>query len=161
MCSTTKQNFCIVLYLQIFAPGAALWWFKTYQNHLPSFLSWQNWTWLVKFKKPSKTAVVLNSGVPHLGHFLPPAPHRTIRCLSTSGPRDPGLSNPTYFLRPALPIAPTTNNNAKDERSVLRPNPATFFRDFTLYMTTEYAFVRTRCLNYISRSTHIVQASYI
>ena len=42
---TKKWNFCMVPSLQIFAPGAALWWFWTYQNHLPSRLSWQNWTW--------------------------------------------------------------------------------------------------------------------
>ena len=70
---------------------------------------------LIKFKKPSKTAVV------HLGYSMPPAHHRTIWCRSTFGPRGPGLSNPTPFLRPALPMAPTTDNNASDERSVLRP----------------------------------------
>ena len=65
----------------------------------------------------------------------------TIWCRSTFGPRGPGLSNPTSFLRPALPMAPTTDNNARDERSVLRPNPATLLRDFTLYMTTNYAII--------------------
>ena len=53
---------------------------------------------------------------------MPPAHPRTIWCRSTFGPRSPGLSNPTSFLRPALPMAPTTDNNARDERSVLRPN---------------------------------------
>ena len=43
---------------------------------------------------------------------------------------------PISFLRPALPMAPTTDNNARDERKVLRPNPATFLRDFTLYKRT-------------------------
>ena len=38
-------NFFKVPYLQIFAPGAALWWFQPHQNHFPSRLSWQNWTW--------------------------------------------------------------------------------------------------------------------
>ena len=124
---------------------------------------------VVKFKKPSKTAVVLIAGVTisgtpwprhfivpphcrchHLGYSVPPALHRTIWCRSTFGPRGPGLSNPTSFLRPALPMAPTTDNNARDERSVLRPNPATFLRDFTLYMTTNYAIIWKRCLNYIA-----------
>ena len=84
----------------------------------------------VKFKKPSKTAVVLIAGVTISGTPVPPAHHRTIWCRSTFGPRGPGLSNPTSFLRPALPMAPTTDNNARDERSVPRPNPATFLRDF-------------------------------
>ena len=83
----------------------------------------------------------------HLGYSVPPALHRTIWCRSTFGPRGPGLSNPTSFLRPALPMAPTTDNNARDKRSVPRPNPATFLRDFTLYMTTNYAIIRKRCLN--------------
>ena len=83
----------------------------------------------------------------HLGYSVPPAHHRTIWCRSTFGPRGPGLSNPSSFLRPALPMAPTTDNNARDKRSVPRPNPATFLRDFTLYMTTNYAIIRKRCLN--------------
>ena len=87
----------------------------------------------VKFKKPSKTAVVLIAGVTISGTPCPR--HRTIWCRSTFGSRGPGLSNPTSFLRPALPMAPTTDNNARDKRSVPRPNPATFLRDFTLYMT--------------------------
>ena len=104
----------------------------------------------VKFKKPSKTAVRCH----HLGYSVPPAHHRTIWCRSTFGPRGPGLSNPTSFLRPALPMAPTTDNNARDKRSVPRPNPATFLRDFTLYMTTNYAIIRKRCLNYNACITH-------
>ena len=72
----------------------------------------------------------------HLGYSVPPALHRTIWCRSTFGPRGPGLSNPTSFLRPALPMAPTRDDNARDKRSVLRPNPATFLRDFVLYKTT-------------------------
>ena len=62
-------------------------------------------------------------------------------------PRGPGLSNPTSFLRPALPMTLTTDNNARDERSVLRLNPAILLRDFTLYMTTNYGIIRKRCLN--------------
>ena len=77
----------------------------------------------------------------HLGYSVPPALHRTIWCRSTFGPRGPGLSNPTSFLRPALPMAPTTDDNARDKRSVPRPNPATFLRDFTLYMATNYAII--------------------
>ena len=99
-------------------------------------------------------AKLLLSSLPGFGYSVPPAHHRTIWCRSTFGPRGPGLSNPTSFLRPALPMAPTTDNNARDERSVLRPNPATFLRDFTLYMTTKYAIIRKRCLNYIACITH-------
>ena len=77
----------------------------------------------------------------HLGYFVPPAHHCTIWCRSTFGPCGPGLSNPTSFLRPALPMAPTTDDNARDKRSVLRPNPATFLSDFTLYMTTNDAIL--------------------
>ena len=83
----------------------------------------------------------------HLGYSVPPALHRTIWCRSTFGPRGPGLSNPTSFLRPALPMAPTRDDNARDKRSVLRPNPATFLRDFALYMTTNYAIIRKRYQN--------------
>ena len=79
----------------------------------------------VKFKQTSKTAVVLLAGVTisgtPSGYSVPPALHRTIWCRSTFGPRGPGLSNPTSFLRPALPMAPTRDDNARDKRSVLRP----------------------------------------
>ena len=63
----------------------------------------------------------------HLGYSVPPALRRTIWCRSTFGPRGPGLSNPTSFLRPALPMAPTRDDNARDKQSVLRLNPATFW----------------------------------
>ena len=99
-----------------------------------------------EFKKPS--CCCPHNRCHHLGYSVPPAHHRTIWCRSTFGPCGPGLSSPTSFLRPALPMAPTTDNNARDERSVLRPNPATFLRDFTLYMTTNYAIIWKRCLNY-------------
>ena len=113
----------------------------------------------VKFKQTSKTAVVLccrpTCRCHHLGYSVPPALHRTIWCRSTFGPRGPGLSNPTSFLRPALPMAPTRDDNARDERSVPRPNPATFLRDFALYMTLKYAIIRKRCLNYTACLTVI------
>ena len=89
----------------------------------------------VKFKKPAKLLSCLKNQqnccrstcrCHHLGYSVPPALHRTIWCRSTFGPRGPGLSNPTSFLRPALPMAPTRDDNARDKRSVLRPNPATF-----------------------------------
>ena len=83
----------------------------------------------------------------HLGYSVRTIHHLTIWSSCTFGPRGPGLSNPTSILRPALIMTPTTDNNARDERSDLRPNPATFLRDFTLYMTTKYASIRERCLN--------------
>ena len=102
----------------------------------------------VKFKKPSKTAVVLIAGVTISGtpcprHFIVP-----IGAEAPSGHVAQAWAIPTSFLRPALPMAPTTDNNARDERNVLRPNPATFLRDFTLHMTTNYAIIWKRCLNY-------------
>ena len=92
----------------------------------------------------------LNKRAKLLSSYLLVSPHRTIWCRSTFGPRGPGLSNPTSFLRPALPMAPTTDNNARDERSVPRPNPATFLSDFTLYMTSNDAILWKRCLNYVT-----------
>ena len=80
----------------------------------------------------------------HLEYSVPPAHHCTIWGRSTFGPRGPGLSNPTSFLRPALPMAPTRDDNARDKQSVLRPNPATFLRDFTLYMTDKLCYYMKR-----------------
>ena len=52
-------------------------------------------------------------------------------------------------------MAPTRDDNARDKRSVLRPNPATFLKDFALYMTLKYAIIRKRCLNYTACLTVI------
>ena len=101
----------------------------------------------------SKTAVVLEQNCcrPNCHHHV--SPSRVLRAPGTSPyhlvPRGLGLSNPTSFLRSALPMAPTRDDNARDKRSVLeiRPNPATFLRDFALYMTLKYAIIRKRCLN--------------
>ena len=113
----------------------------------------QNWTWHIYLLYLSSLKTEQNCCRPtcrchHLGYSVPPALHRTIWCRSTFGPRGPGLSNPTSFLRPALPMAPTRDDNARDKRSVLRPNPATFLRDFALYMTMKYAIIRKRCLKH-------------
>ena len=102
------------------------------------------------FKNRAKLTVVLIAGVTISGTPCPRYIIVPYWCRSTFGPRGPGLSNPTSFLRPALPMAPTTDNNARDERSVPRTNPATFLRDFTLYMTTKYAIIRKRFLNDIA-----------
>ena len=50
----------------------------------------------------------------------------TIWCRSTFGPRGPGLSYAISFLRPALPMTPTTDDNAGVKRSVFRPAPIDF-----------------------------------
>ena len=106
----------------------------------------------------NKRAKLLSSYLPVSPSRVTPCPRhftRTIWCRSTFGPRGPGLSNPTSFLRPALPMAPTRDDNARDKRSVLRPNPATFLRDFALYMTLKYAIIRKRCLNFTACLTVI------
>ena len=139
----------MVPYLRIFAHGAALWWFSTYQNHLISRLSNQNWTrHICKVKKTERNCCCPHCRCHHLGYSVPSAQHRAIWCRSTFGPRGPGLSNPTSFPRPALPMAPTTDNNVRDERNFLRPNPVTFLRDFTPHMTTNNVIIRKRCLNH-------------
>ena len=84
----------------------------------------------VKFKKTEQNCCCPHCQCHHLGYSVPPAFHRTIWCRSTFGPRGPGLSNPTSFLSPALPMAPTTDNNARDERSVLRPKPSDILKRF-------------------------------
>ena len=121
-----------------------------------SRLLWQSWTWhFCQVWKTEQNCCCPHCRCHHFGYSVPPAHHRTIWCRSTFGPRAPGLSNPTSFLRPALPMAPTTDNNARDKRSVPHPNPAAFLRDFMLYMTTKYAIIRKRCLNYTAWLTVI------
>ena len=83
-------------------------------------LSWQNRTWhilknrtkLLLFSLPVPPSWVLLAVIIR---------HHTIRCRSIFGPRGPGLSNPTSFLRPALPMAPTTTTTpATNEASSAR-----------------------------------------
>ena len=139
----------MVIYLHFLLPAQRYDNFKLISRHIMAKL---NMAYLPSFKKPvKKTAVVLIAGVTISGTYsVPPSLHCTIWCRSTFGPRGQGLSNPTSFLRPALPLAQTTNDNARDKWSVLRQNPATFLRDFTLCMTTNYAIIWKRCLNYIT-----------
>ena len=75
----------------------------------------------VKFKKPSKTAVVLIAGVTISGT---PCPRHIIVPFGAEaplGPRGPGLSNPTSFLRPASPNG--TDNRQQRQRRTERPPP--------------------------------------
>ena len=99
----------------------------------------------VKFKKPSKTVVVLIAGVTISGTPCP----RHIIVPSWPRPKQ------SHLLPEACSPNGTDNRQQRrDERSVLRPNPATFLRDFTLYMTTKYAILRKMCLNYNACITH-------
>ena len=110
----------------------------------------------------------LNKRAKLLSSYLPVSPSRVLRAPGTSPyhlvPKHLRATWPrpeqsqiysTSFLRPALPMAPTREDNARDKRSVLRPNPATFLRDFALYMTLKYAIIRKRCLNFTACLTVI------
>ena len=57
----------------------------------------------------------------HLGYSVLPAHHCTIWCRSTFGPRGPGLSNPTSFLRACSPNG--TDNRQQRQRQTERPPP--------------------------------------
>ena len=101
----------------------------------PLVMAKLNMAIFVKFKKPASLKNQQNCCRPtcrchHLGYSVPPALHRTIWCRSTFGPRGPGLSNPTSFLRPALQWSPTRDDNARDKRSVLRPNPCDILKRY-------------------------------
>ena len=96
----------------------------------------------VKFKKPSKTAVVLIAGVTISGT---PCPRHIIVPF--------GAEAPSGHVAQAWAIPPPSWDllsqwHRQQTRSVPRPNPATFLRDFTLYMTSKDAILWKRCLNY-------------
>ena len=77
---------------------------KLIRNTWQAAMSWQNWIWhICQVSKTSKTAVVLIAGVTISG--TPCFQHITVPFGATE---PSGLSNPTSFLRPALPMAPTT-----------------------------------------------------
>ena len=93
---------------------------------------------------------------------LPVSPSRVLRAPGTSSyhlvPKHLRATWPRPEQSHLLPEACSPNGtdnrqqrgNARDKRSVPRPNPATFLRDFTLYMTSNDAILWKRCLNYIT-----------
>ena len=114
----------------------------------PLVMAKLNMAYLSSLKNRAKTAVVLIAGVTISGT---PCPRHFIVPFGAEAPSGHvaqawAIPPPSWDL--LSPMAPTTDNNARDERSVLRPNPATFLRDSTLYMTSSYAIIRNRCLNY-------------
>ena len=89
----------------------------------------------VQFEKPAKL----------LTSYLPVSPSRVLRTPGTSPyhlvpkPLRNTWSRPeqSHLLPPALSMAPTRDDHAREQRSVLRRNAATFLRDIALYKTTK------------------------
>ena len=79
--------------------------FKHNQKHLASCLvtAKLNMAYLPSLKN-QQNCCRLHCRCQQPGYSVPPALHCTIWCRSTFGPRGPGLTNFTSFLRPALPI---------------------------------------------------------
>ena len=107
----------------------------------------------VKFKKPAKL----------LSSYLPVSPSRVLRVPGSSLHHLVPKHLRATWPKPEQShlMAPTRDDNARDKQSVLCLNPAIFLRDFTLYMTTNYAIIWKKCLNYITCLTHICPASFI
>ena len=98
----------------------------------------------VKFKKTSK---LLSSSLPVSPSRILRAPvhHCTIWCRSNFGPRGPGPSHSTFFLRPALPMAPTRDNSARDERNVHRPNQR-HSKEISLFVIPKMTLFHEKCV---------------
>ena len=90
----------------------------------------------VKLKKTSKFAVVLICPVTSPYHLVPKHLRATLP-----------WPEQFYFLREACSPNGTDNKQQCQTQSVLRPNPATYLRDFMLCMATNCAIIRKRCLN--------------
>ena len=78
-----------------------------------------------------KIAFVLFDGVLSLVLGAPGTSLYINRCLRTI--RGPGLSKPASFLRPVLTMAPTTDDNVRNKRSV-RPEPSDVLKRFHVSM---------------------------
>ena len=129
---------------------------------LPSRLSWQNWTWhmfcqaachgktehgiFVKFKKPSKTAVVILVGVTISGT---PCPRHCTVPFGAEAPSDHVVQ--AWAIPP--PAWGLLSQWHRRETTTPETNGATFLSDFALYMITNYAIIWKRCLNYTARIT--------
>ena len=107
----------------------------------------------------------LNKRAKLLSSYLPVSPSRVLRAPVTSPyhlvPKHLRATWPRPEQSHVLPEACSPDGTDKRrqrqrrKRSVLRPNPATFLKDFALYMTLKYANIRKRCLNYTACLTVI------
>ena len=88
-------------------------------------------------------------------HLVP----KHLRARSTFGPRGPGLSNPTSFLRAALPMAPTRDDNARDKRERPPPEPSNILKRFCALYGVKIRYYKKKVskLNYLHNPlTHSV-----
>ena len=95
---------------------------------------------------------------------LPVSPSRVLRAPGTSSyhlvPKHLRATWPRPEQSHLLPEACSpngTDNRQQRQRRTKRPpflSVISFLRDFTLYMTTKYAILRKRCLNYNACITH-------
>ena len=109
---------------------------------------------VVKFKQTSKTAVVLLAGVTISGtpcprHFTVPfgaeAPSGHVAQAWAIPPPSWGLLSRWHRQETTTPETNEASYERTNERSVqFCPNPATFLRDFTLYMTTKIHYFKKK-----------------
>ena len=114
------MKFHMVL-LSPIAPGTALWWFQFYQNHLPSYLSWQNWTWHIIFSKfkNQQNCCCSHFRHHHLGYSTPMAHHCTLWCqtpsdhmVQTRAITSPNRPSPDHCLQSILNAAVDVSTSA-------------------------------------------------
>ena len=115
----------MVMYFKFFAPSEAFWWFQTSESLAKS---------LVIFVKFLSRVLCAPDTSPY--HLVPKHLWAT------------GLSNPTSILRPALPLAPKTDDTARNKAPSARTQRHSFLSDFMLYITTNDAISWKRCINY-------------
>ena len=78
---------------------------------------------------PGSPSRVLRAPPGTLSHdfiLMPKYLRPSFRPRDSVRPRDSDLSNPSVIVRPVLQLAPTINDNVRNERSILLPNPLTF-----------------------------------
>ena len=109
------------------------------QNHLPSraAMLWQKSKPGIfnKFEK-QQNCFQPHYQCHHLKYSVPLAHHCTIWCRASLVVQAWAILPHSWILMPAPHMTPTTDDNARDNRIILRLNPSTFFRDFVLYITT-------------------------
>ena len=136
--------------------------FKKPAKLLSSYLPFKNQQKLLSSYLPLKPAKLLSSYLPFkkpaklLSSYLPVSPSRVLRAPGTSPyhlvPKHlrTTWSGPEQSHLLSEACSPNgTDKRRQRQRQTERPppDPATFLRDFVLYMTTNYAIIRKWCLN--------------
>ena len=114
-----KKSKCV--HLQFFCGlHNVIYWFQTYQNHLPNRLTWPNWTWhICQVWKTCCPACWCH----HIGYSVPPAHHRTYHLTPKHLPATWPRPEQSHLLPEACSSPNGTDKRRQSQQQTERPPP--------------------------------------